>query len=215
MEERSRIIAAGLKNYNVFIDVDLTKPQEKSDFLEYARELKQRIENKSGAYDDERMGQWVSCSPDALDRLQIAINYIAAIKCNAGFTRIPSLGKEGWMVTDKAGLFWNQQCQISVFDPVTKFDDETLFRLRTTTFAIKDGQFFRLNFLQEVVKQANYIIFDGSHFFPMEVPPDDSALFERALDHFCGILLDCLKRCNNFQYFNTFVNQCNIIFYSF
>ena len=44
----------------MFRDVDLTKPQEKSDFLEYAtRELKQRIENKSVAYDASRMGFWI------------------------------------------------------------------------------------------------------------------------------------------------------------
>ena len=100
-----------------------------------------------------------------------------------------------WVIMDDIGLFWNQQCQILVFDPVTKFEDEILFKLYTTSCAIKDTCFFRLSFLREVAKQANYIIFDGYHFFPMEVPPDDSALFQRALDHFCGLLLDCLKSC--------------------
>ena len=148
------------------------------------------------------MKLWVIWSPRTLDRFEIAIKYISATKCNAGFTRIPSLGKEGWMIMDDAGLFYNKQCQVSVFDPVTKFDNETLFRLHTTSFSLVNTCFFRPKFLREVVKQANYIIFDGSHFFPMEVPPDDSAFFERALDHFCGLLLNVLKLC---MYFFTFI----------
>ena len=184
----------------MFKDVDLTKSQDKTNFSEYAKDLKQRIENKSGAYDNVRLSLWKACSERSLDRLQIAIDHIDNIKCNVGFTSIPSLGTEGWMIMNDAGLFWNPQCQVSLFDPVTKFQGETLFRLHTTSFALADTHYFRLKFLREVVKQANYIIFDGSHFFPMEVPPDDSELFEVALDYFCGLLINVFKLCMYFFY---------------
>ena len=191
--ERRRRFNAGRTDYNDVKDLDTTKPEDRIALLEHIKGWIAKVEGKYGIITEEDLSAWTLESPDVIKKLKFALAYVERISLLKKGSRIPTLGSDGWMYINRTGFYDYDDCRVSVFEPWTDKDDETLFKLHSSGGYLDNSYSFTLKMIQEITKQSNNCIFKDSHFFPLNTHPDDSHLFDLALDNYCEQLLDFLK----------------------
>ena len=98
------------------------------------------------------------------------------------------------MVWDDAGLFFNESCQVSFFQPVSNRDDKIKYSNAATILA--NLMFFPLAKLQDATRKPNNCMYNDHHFFPMEMRRGDSIFYALLIDLFMTnkcFLYNCLS----------------------
>ena len=192
--ERRRRFNAGRSDYNDVKDLDMTIPEDRISLLEHIKIWIAKVEGKYGIVTEEDQRVWTNQSSDVIKKLKCASKYVENISLLKSGSRIPSLGRDGWMIIDLTGFYDYDDCRVTVFEPLTKKDEETLFRLHFCGGYLHNSYSFPLRLIQEMTKQSNNCIFKDCHFFPLKTHPDDeSHLFDLTLDNYCERLYDFLK----------------------
>ena len=203
--ERRRRFNAGRSGYNDVKDLDMTILEDRISLVEHIKIWIAKVEGKYGIITKEDQEVWTSESPYVIKALKFALKYVEDISLLENGSRIPSLGPDGWMFLESTGLYDYDDCRVSVFQPWTDKDDETLFRLNFSGGYHHNSYSLRLQMIQEMTKQSNNCIYKDSHFFPLKTHADDeSHLFDSTLENYCERLLDFLK-ISKFKYLQHFM----------